>query len=56
MSQSLTQDQLQRIGARCDICPLRKGGGLFGEEEWKPVGSERHPRATVIAVAESPGP
>ena len=56
MSQSLTQCQLQRLGARCDICPLSKGGGLFGEEEWKPVGSERHQSATVIAVAESPGP
>jgi uracil-DNA glycosylase family 4 len=56
MSQSLTQCQTQQLGARCDICPLRKGGELSGEEEWKPVGTERHQSATVIAIAESPGP
>ena len=42
-------------GARCDICPLGPNGALK-DEDWKPVGPELHDGATVLAVAESPGP
>ena len=56
MSQPQSHCQKHQGEAQCDICPLRKGGELSGEGEWKPVGSERHQSATVIAIAESPGP
>ena len=42
-------------GARCDECPLGPNGELR-KEEWQPVGPEIHPGATVLAVAEAPGP
>jgi len=45
----------QDWGCRCDICPLGPAGQLR-KEEWRPVGPELHEGATVLAVAESPGP
>ena len=42
-------------GARCDECPLGPDGALR-KEDWQPVGPEIHPGATILAVAESPGP
>ena len=47
-------------GARCDVCPLGPDGALR-KDDWSPVGPEIHAtndcsRATVLAVAESPGP
>ena len=55
MKQPLSQRyDPQHCGARCDICPLRKGGEL-SDGEWTPVGPELHPGAKVLAIAESPG-
>lgn len=42
-------------GARCDECPLGPDGPLR-KDPWAPVGAEIHQGATVLAVAESPGP
>jgi len=44
----------QHHGARCDICPLRKGGDL-ASDEWSPVPPEIHDGASTLAVVESPG-
>lgn len=42
-------------GAQCDICPLGPEGPLH-KDEWRPVGGEFHRGASVIAIAEAPGP
>ena len=46
----------RECGAQCDVCPLGPKGELRGDEDWRPVGPEIHNGATVLAVAESPGP
>lgn len=44
-------------GAKCDECPLGPGSsGVLRKDDWQPVGPELHRGATVLAVAESPGP
>ena len=43
-------------GALCDECPLGPEGEMRGDTRWRPVGPELHDGATIIAVAESPGP
>ena len=44
-------------GAKCDECPLGPGSvGVLRKGDWQPVGPELHHGATVLAVAESPGP
>lgn len=42
-------------GARCEVCPLGPNGCLR-KDEWLPIGPELHKDATVLAIAESPGP
>ena len=42
-------------GARCDECPLGPRGVLH-KDEWRPVSGEFHDGASVIAIAEAPGP
>ena len=44
------------LGARCDECPLGPNGCLRGDTPWRPVQSEVHQSAAVLAVLESPGP
>ena len=42
-------------GALCGKCPLGPSGPLR-KDDWNPVGPEVHTGATVLAIAESPGP
>jgi len=43
-------------GALCDECPLGPKGALRDDLPYRPVGPELHENATILAVAESPGP
>ena len=50
-----TSKDPKECGARCDECPLGPNGELQ-KDEWRPVNGEYHAGASVIAIAEAPGP